>query len=330
MAPCDGQQLGHIPPRAANQNAAVGLDVNASSDVANAHVGVDGTASPRVHETPKVHGDVNASNDSANAHVGVDATVRLRVHERQTSPAMRFIPGPGFPAAGLKARACPPRAPRPSSSRCSRAPVWAHEPMPLPQPRALLARSHVLAPNKASRRRCGAQCCCATSIAAGCRVAETRRSWICITFSCTPRGAATRSGTCWPLWLPSSGNAQRSAAHLEGPPGWPGLLPCRWQRVRRCHRAAGAGGPGQAVFSPAPPRPQRTRGPSGACGLASRPWPSGRQQCRTSSAKRCAGCSHGPDSEPRPSAQRGVLDDCQYSTAPRCSDVWSRTPAVAC
>jgi hypothetical protein len=48
MAHCDSQQLGHIAPRAANQNAAVGLDVNASSD---------GAASPRVHETPKVHGD---------------------------------------------------------------------------------------------------------------------------------------------------------------------------------------------------------------------------------------------------------------------------------
>jgi hypothetical protein len=60
MAHCDGQQLGHIAPRAANQNAALGLDVNASSDIEHAHVGVDGTAS-RVHETPNVHGDAEHS-----------------------------------------------------------------------------------------------------------------------------------------------------------------------------------------------------------------------------------------------------------------------------
>jgi hypothetical protein len=58
MAHWDGQQLGHIPPRAANQNAALGLDVNASRDSGHAHVGVDGTASLHVNKTPNVHGDV--------------------------------------------------------------------------------------------------------------------------------------------------------------------------------------------------------------------------------------------------------------------------------
>jgi hypothetical protein len=63
MAHCDSQQLGHIPPHAANQNAAVS-EVNASSDSANAQVGVDGIASPRVHETPKVHDDASLSPSS--------------------------------------------------------------------------------------------------------------------------------------------------------------------------------------------------------------------------------------------------------------------------
>jgi Holliday junction resolvase RuvA-like protein len=53
MAQCDGQQLGHVPPRAANQNAALGLDVTASSDSSNAPVGVDATSGLRVHEMPQ-------------------------------------------------------------------------------------------------------------------------------------------------------------------------------------------------------------------------------------------------------------------------------------
>jgi hypothetical protein len=46
--------------------------VTASSDIPNAHVGVDGAARLRMHETPRVHGDVNASSDGTNAQDGVD------------------------------------------------------------------------------------------------------------------------------------------------------------------------------------------------------------------------------------------------------------------
>jgi hypothetical protein len=50
---------------------------------------------------------------------------------------------------------------------------------------------------------------------------------------------------------------------------------------------------------------------------------------RSCSAKRYAGCTRpSPDPERRPVCNPTLLDDGQYSTAPRCGDVWSRTPAV--
>jgi Holliday junction resolvase RuvA-like protein len=75
MGHCDGQHLGHIPSRAANQNGAVGVEVNASSDTANTHVGVDGTAS--------LHVDARAR---AAASGGTPARPKPRTRAQQSIP----------------------------------------------------------------------------------------------------------------------------------------------------------------------------------------------------------------------------------------------------
>jgi hypothetical protein len=77
MAHCDGQHLGHIPSRAANQNAVVDIDVGASSDTANAHVGVG------MQETPNLHGrdaSLSTSSTPSETPLSESAPVDARIH----------------------------------------------------------------------------------------------------------------------------------------------------------------------------------------------------------------------------------------------------------
>jgi hypothetical protein len=90
MAQCDGQHLGHIPSRAANQNATVDVEVNASSNTAKPHVGVDEDASLSTSSTPtetplSESAPVDARARAA-ASVGAPARPEPRTRAQQSIP----------------------------------------------------------------------------------------------------------------------------------------------------------------------------------------------------------------------------------------------------
>jgi Holliday junction resolvase RuvA-like protein len=110
MAQCDGQHLGHVPPRAANQNAAAGeVHTDESAETAKTSHGAKAGDTAEPSDTA----DVCASSDGTSAHVGTasdTANVIVRSPmdaKRPASTAHGDGDGDGDAVCGCHHRATP-------------------------------------------------------------------------------------------------------------------------------------------------------------------------------------------------------------------------------